>query len=230
MSPGRNGCRHLSSLGGVRLNGRCQPTRPTSGGLPGNTAAVIGEDFASVLARAQGGDEAAFARLWRDLNPPLLRYLSLGGDPAEDIASDTWATVVKGLRRFRGDESGWRAWVFTVARRRAIDAGRRRARSAEREVAWRQWQVETLGADPADSVTERMDTDAALRIVGQLTPLQAEVIVLRVLTGLDVDEVARIVGRSPGSVRVAAHRGLRRLEQILTAQGVTPTGAATLKG
>ena len=191
---------------------------------------MIGEDFAPVLARAQAGDEAAFARLWRDLNPALLRYLRLGGDPAEDIASDTWATVVKGLRRFNGDEPAWRAWVFTTARRRAIDAGRRRARSAEREVAWRQWQVETVGADPADTVTEKMDTDAALRMLGQLSPLQAEVIALRVLTGLPVHEVAGIVGRSPGAVRVAAHRGLRRLEQILAAQGVTPASTATLEG
>lgn len=191
---------------------------------------MIGDDFASVLACAQAGDEAAFARLWRDLNPSLIRYLALGGDPAEDVASDTWATVVKGLRRFSGDESAWRAWVFTTARRRAIDAGRRRARSAEREVAWRQWQVESVGTDPADSLTARIDTDAALRILGQLSPLQAEVIALRVLTGLPVDEVAGIVGRSPGAVRVAAHRGLRRLEQILTARGVTPASAATLEG
>lgn len=191
---------------------------------------MIGDDFASVLACAQAGDEAAFARLWRDLNPALVRYLGLGGDPAEDVASDTWATVVKGLRRFSGDEAAWRAWVFTTARRRAIDTGRRRARSAEREVAWRQWQVESVGADPADFVTERMDTDAALGILGQLSPLQAEVIALRVLTGLPVDEVAGIVGRSPGAVRVAAHRGLRRLEQILTARGVTPASSATLEG
>ena len=191
---------------------------------------MIGDDFASVLACAQAGDEAAFARLWRDLNPALVRYLGLGGDPAEDVASDTWATVVKGLRRFSGDEPAWRAWVFTTARRRAIDTGRRRARSAEREVAWRQWQVESVGADPADFVTERMDTDAALRILGQLSPLQAEVIALRVLTGLPVDEVAGIVGRSPGAVRVAAHRGLRRLEQIQTARGVTPATSATREG
>jgi RNA polymerase sigma-70 factor, ECF subfamily len=190
---------------------------------------VLGEDFASVLACAQDGDEAAFARLWRDLNPSLLRYLSLGGDPPDDIAADTWATVVKGLRRFRGDETAWRGWVFTTARRRAIDAGRRRARAGHRDVAWRQWQVESLGTDPAEAVAERLDTDAALRLVGRLSPLQAEVIILRVLTGLPVEGVARIVGRSPGAVRVAAHRGLRRLEQILTAQGVTRTGIATLK-
>ncbi len=215
----------------VRL-GRTADTPPesqTSAVPRGHAAVVIGEDFASVLARAQSGDEVAFARLWRDLNPALLRYLSLGGDPAEDIASDTWATVVKGLRRFRGDEGAWRGWVFTTARRRAIDAGRRRARAAHREAPWGQWQVETIGADPADAVAEQMDTGTALRLVGQLSPLQAEVIVLRVVTGLTVEEVARIVGRSPGAVRVAAHRGLRRLEQILRAQGVTRPGVATLR-
>jgi len=61
-----------------------------------------------------------------------------------------------------------------------------------------------------------------------LSPLQAEVIVLRVLTGLSTGEVAKIVGRSPGAVRVAAHRGLRRLEEILTAQGVTPARSEAL--
>jgi hypothetical protein len=94
----------------------------------GHTAVVIGEDFHSVLSRAQGGDEEAFESLWRDLNPALLRYLGLNGEAAEDVASDTWASVVKGLRRFTGDESAWRGWVFITARRRAVDAGRRRSR------------------------------------------------------------------------------------------------------
>lgn len=189
---------------------------------------MIGQDFASVLARAQGGDEAAFARLWRDVNPALLRYLALGGEPADDVAAETWASVVKGLRRFRGDERGWRSWVFTTARRRAVDAGRRRARSAQVEIASGQWQVEALSPDPADAVVAGEDTDAALRLVAQLSPLQAEVVVLRVVAGLSVEEVARIVGRSPGAVRVAMHRGLRRLEQVLAERGVTPSRAGTL--
>lgn len=182
-----------------------------------------------MLARAQEGDEAAFARLWRDLNPALLRYLGLGGEAAEDVASDTWASVIKGLRRFTGDETAWRAWVFTTARRRAIDAGRRRARAAELELAWRQSPVESVAGDAADAVVERLDTDAALRLVAQLSPLQAEVVVLRAVAGLPVEEVARIVGRSPGAVRIAAHRGLRRLEHVLLGQGVTASGAGTLR-
>ena len=189
---------------------------------------MIGEQFASVLACAQEGDEAAFARLWRDLNPALVRYLGLGGEAAEDVASDTWATVVKGLRRFTGDETAWRGWVFLTARRRAIDAGRRRTRATQLERAWPQWQVEEVGADPAEVVAAALDTDGALQLVSQLSPMQAEVIVLRVLTGLPAEEVARIVGRSPGAVRIAAHRGLRRLEHLLTEQGVTADRVRTL--
>lgn len=113
-------------------------------------------------------------------------------------------------------------------RRRAIDAGRRRTRAAQLERAWAQSQAEKVGADPADVVSLVLDTDAALRLVAQLSPMQAEVIVLRVLTGLPAERVARIVGRSPGAVRIAAHRGLRRLEHILTEQGVTADRARTL--
>ena len=207
--------------------------RPQGCGSPracfaGHTAVVIGEDFAGVLARAQEGDEEAFAMLWRDLNPALLRYLGVNGEAAEDVASDTWATVVKGLRRFTGDESAWRGWVFVTARRRAIDAGRRRSRAAQLEHDLASLPAETQAVDPADVVAASHDTDAALRLVAQLSPLQAEVITLRVLTGLSSEEVAKIVHRSPGAVRVAAHRGLRRLEEILATQGVTPARSETL--
>jgi DNA-directed RNA polymerase specialized sigma24 family protein len=67
--------------------------------------------------------------LWRDANAALLRYLRvIAPDAAEDIAAETWLQVVRGLPGFRGDQLDWRAWLFTTARRRAIDGTRRRAR------------------------------------------------------------------------------------------------------
>lgn len=191
---------------------------------------MIGDEFASVLACAQGGDEAAFAWLWLDVNPALVRYLRVvsGEVDEEDVAAEAWVTVVRGLARFRGDEMAWRAWVFTTARRRAIDEGRRRTRrrtALAAQVAELADRGTPAAPDPAQFVLERLDTEAALVLVAQLAPLQAEVIVLRVIAGLDVQAVARLVGRRPGAVRVAAHRGLRRLAQILdqqrAAQGVT---------
>jgi RNA polymerase sigma-70 factor, ECF subfamily len=85
---------------------------------------VIGDGFPAVLGAAQNGSEAAFAVLWRDGNPALLRYLRVvAPDDTEDVAAETWVQVVRGLPRFRGDEQAWRAWLFTTARRRAGRSG-----------------------------------------------------------------------------------------------------------
>lgn len=188
--------------------------------------AVIGEDFSAVLSAAQRGDEVAYARLWRDANPPLLRYLRVvtSGDP-DDIAAETWASIVRGLRRFRGDESGWRAWLFATARRRAIDDGRRRSRERDipvddiSDLVPLEALVQPSG-DPADLVLAQLALDEALQAIRGLPPLQAEVLVLRIVAGLSTETVAALTGSTPGAVRVAAHRGLKRL-----AGQFTPAGA-----
>lgn len=188
--------------------------------------AVIGEDFSAVLSAAQRGDEVAYARLWRDANPPLLRYLRVvtSGDP-DDIAAETWASIVRGLRRFRGDESGWRAWLFATARRRAIDDGRRRSRERDipvddiSDLVPLEALVQPSG-DPADLVLAQLALDEALQAIRGLSPLQAEVLVLRIVVGLSTETVAALTGSTPGAVRVAAHRGLKRL-----AGQFTPAGA-----
>lgn len=186
---------------------------------------MIGEEFEGVLADAQAGSEAAFSRLWRDGNPALLRYLHVTAPgAAEDVAADAWVSVVRGLATFRGDEKAWRAWLFTLARRRAIDEGRRRGRRQEVPLADLPPEHPRAGAaaaDAADVALERIGTRAALALLSTLPALQAEVIALRVIAGLDTDAVARMVGRSPGAVRVASHRGLRRLAQVLSDAGVT---------
>jgi len=63
----------------------------------------------------------------------------------------------------------------------------------------------------AVAALDNLSTEAALALIASLPRGQAEVIVLRVVAGLDVGQVARIVGKRPGAVRVAAHRGLRAL-------------------
>ena len=193
-----------------------------------HTGAVIGAEFETVLAGARNGDEAAFARLWRDLNPPLLRYLSLGGDTADEVAAETWLTVVRGLDTFTGDELGWRAWVFTTARRRTVDAARRRGREAGLSRKAASGWVATV-RDCADDVVDTLSTQEAVALVRRLPPLQAEVVLLRVVAGLPVSEVADVLGRTPGAVRVAAHRGLRALADLVAPGGVTLAEVAAFR-
>ncbi|HTT53096.1 MAG TPA: sigma-70 family RNA polymerase sigma factor [Streptosporangiaceae bacterium] len=196
---------------------RCAPVR-----LVRILGIVIGETFGAVLAAAQGGNEGAFTVLWRDANPALLRYLRvIAPAAAEDVAADTWVQVVRGLAGFRGDEAAWRAWLFTTGRRRVIDDARYRARRPVTPVAEMPAAAMPPGPDTADVVLERLSTSAALELVAALPRLQAEAVALRVLAGLDYEATARLLGRSPGAVRVAAHRGLRRLGQLLAGTGVT---------
>ncbi|MBO0773201.1 MAG: RNA polymerase sigma factor [Actinobacteria bacterium] len=183
---------------------------------------MIGEGFPAVLAAAQQGDEAAFSVLWRDCNPPLIRYLKVvAPESAEDVAADTWVSVIRALDRFEGGEGAWRAWLFTTARRRVADDRKRRSRRPEWLTAEAGEGEALLASDPADLALENLATREAVAAVASLPPLQAEVIMLRVVAGLDTGTVARLVGRSPGAVRVAVHRGLRRLAQVVTEARVT---------
>ena len=182
---------------------------------------MIGPRFAELLAAAQGGDEQAFAVLWRDLQPAVLRYFQVvAAEVAEDLAADSWVSVIGGLGRFRGDERAFRAWVFTVARHRAIDWRRQAARWPTSSVPVERLAERPAPDDPVAQVLEVQSTRAALALVAELPPDQAEVVLLRVLGGLEVADVARIVGKRPGAVRVLAHRGLRRLARRLESAGL----------
>jgi RNA polymerase sigma-70 factor (ECF subfamily) len=185
---------------------------------------VDDEDFASVLAAAQDGDEGAFAILFRSVQPALLRYLrtlarNLSDGTPDDVAADTWVQVVRSLDRFRGDEYGFRGWVFTIARARLTDARRRSGRlPIPQEAA--PTPVDVTVPSAADTVEVLFTTERALALIGALPRAQAEVVLLRYVVGFDVAETARILRQRPGTVRVAAHRALRRLEERLRSKGL----------
>ncbi len=172
----------------------------------------------SLVARARAGDEAALAQLWRQLNPLLLRYLrGRIGSGAEDVAAQTWLDAARRLEEFRGDDTDFRRWVFTIGRHRSIDELRRRGRRAEDPPS----ALDGEPARPDDGIDRHDDLAAALALVRRLPPDQADAVLLRVVGDLDVAQVATVMGRSPGSVRVLVHRGLRRLQAILEAEAVT---------
>jgi RNA polymerase sigma-70 factor, ECF subfamily len=177
----------------------------------------LDEHFASILAAAKAGDERAITALYRALQPSLLRYLRAQAPvEAEDLASEVWADAASGLSRFDGNEQGFRRWLFTIARRRLIDLRRRASR---RPVTWRPLADVLEACDAADpelQVLVATETEAAIARIGELPPDQAEVVLLRVLGGLDVESVAAILGKKPGAVRVLQHRALTRLAEQLT--------------
>jgi RNA polymerase sigma-70 factor (ECF subfamily) len=170
--------------------------------------------FDRTLSAAKTGAEWAIVVLYREFQPPLLRFLRAQSPAnAEDLASETWLQAASGLHRFRGDESAFRRWLFTIARRRLIDFRRREQR---RGVLLGLAPVDpSVPLDPETQALVTSETEAALALIGKLPPDQAEVVLLRVVGGLTVEDVGKIVGKKPGTVRVLQHRALKRLSDDL---------------
>jgi RNA polymerase sigma-70 factor (ECF subfamily) len=183
---------------------------------------TIGEEFEAVLAAARTGAEWAVAALYRDLHPAVLRYLRAQDRfEAEDLDSQTWLDVAGGLHGFRGDETGFRRWVFAIARRRLIDHRRRAARRPVGSATADSLAEHLAGGDVEAEAMTAISTEAALAFIGALPPDQAEVVLLRVVGGFSSKEVAKIMGKTAGTVRVLQHRALVALSKKLGLEPVT---------
>ncbi|MFB6956235.1 RNA polymerase sigma factor [Streptomyces sp. NPDC056309] len=185
------------------------------GGEPRRAQAYDG-DLGAAVARAQEGDEEAFAFAYRLVQPGLLGYVrGLVGDDAEDVASEAWLEIARDLGRFRGDGAGFRGWTATIARHRALDHLRRR-RVRPQAATLEQDVLELPGPySTHDQALESMTTERALGLVRRLPRDQAEAVLLRVVVGLDGPAAARVLGKRPGAVRTATYRGLKRLARQL---------------
>jgi RNA polymerase sigma-70 factor (ECF subfamily) len=171
-----------------------------------------GDALDDALERARAGDEAAFVILYRALHPRILRYAaSLVGADADDVAAEAWFHVARDLKSFTGDADGFRAWVTTITRHRAVDHHRARVRRPVVLDDVLALADRPAGDDTAESAVERLATARAVALIASLPREQAEAVMLRAVVGLDVAAAAAVLGKRPGAVRVAAHRGLKRL-------------------
>ncbi len=186
-------------------------------------------DISVVIEAAVSGDEDAFVFLWRTYQPMLLRFLrsQVAAEDTFDVTSAVWIDVVRRLHEFVGGEGEFRAWVFTLARRRAIDLHRYRSRHPEdlqAEVDDRLLDEATDG--PEAELDSREATDAIRALIETLPRSEAEVVLLRVVADLDVPTVAGIVGKRTGTVRVLSHRGIQRLRSAMAHRELSPTANA----
>ena len=179
--------------------------------------------FDEVLAAAREGEGWALTQLYRAIYPRFVRYASaVAPSDAHDIAADAWLDIARSLDRFRGNEPAFRAWAFTIARRRLLDLQRRRARRRTDPVDPGDLVGTGGRGDAEEDALTSLGTDWAISLItSSLSRDQAEVVLLRVIGDLGVSEVAAIMGKRPGTIRVLQHRAIRRLAQVLRGEGVT---------
>lgn len=190
----------------------------------------MSEDLSWAVRAAGLGDEEAFNLLYTAVQPGMLRYLRvLVGADAEDVASETWLHIVRDLSTFRGDDIGFRRWSISIARHRALDLLRLRQRRATLPAEMEDLAELPAADDTATAALQVLTTEDALALIARLPQDQAEAVLLRVVVGLDSASAAQVLDKRSGAVRMAAHRGLRRLAELLDGVPATPATGEMLK-
>ena len=180
------------------------------------------EGLEAALRAAQAGDRDGFIALYQALQPRLHRYArSLVGQDADDATAEAWLQIARDLPGFAGDVDGFRGWTASITRHRALDMLRAdtRRRSDAVGLALPDLADLTAGGSTADAAITALSTAQAVELIATLPQQQAEAVMLRAVVGLSAESAAQVLGKRPGAVRVAAHRGLRTLAQLLERHG-----------
>lgn len=178
------------------------------------------DDFDAVLEAARRGEAQAFTVLHNDLAGSVAAYLrSRGAWEVQDLTSEVFLAAFTGLSRFTGGQAEFRSWVFTIAHRRLIDEWRRTGRAPQ--------QVPYVAVDDARTASSAehealigLGEQRVRQLLSALSPDQQEVLLLRIIGDLTVEQVAEAVGKRPGAVKALQRRGLAALRRILEREGV----------
>lgn len=176
-------------------------------------------DEAEWVRRALGGDRVAQSRLVALHRGPVYRLalrLTGQGALAEDVLQETFLVALRSLEKWRG-EGSLRAWLYSIARSRALMAHRRTEARAEESVPLEELGLAAgWGLPPSDALGRRLEAREALEAgLGRLEAEEREVVVLRDVEGLSGEEAAAVLGLSLPAMKSRLHRGRLKLVAAL---------------
>ncbi len=180
----------------------------------------LGPAFESVLVAAQVGAGWARTRLYESVAPAVAGYVRAQGGVAEpeDVTSDVFVAVLTRLPTFEGDEQQFRSWVFTIAYRRVVDEWRAKGRR-DTHVAH---QAAASTAPAAEDVAlAHLGGERVGKLLATLTPDQRQVLALRVVADLSIEQVATLMGKPVGAVKSLQHRALGTLRRTVAGEAVS---------
>ncbi|MDO9591028.1 MAG: sigma-70 family RNA polymerase sigma factor [Microcella sp.] len=182
------------------------------------------ESFATVLIAAQAGASWACRQLWSDHAPAVAAFLTARGSrEPDDLTSEVFLTIFDRLGSFRGDAAAFRSFVFSIAYRRLVDELRIRGRRGE-TVELHADEDPRRASSAEDDAATRLGNQRALALLETLPRDQRDVMVLRVVADLTVEQIADVLGKRPAAVKALQRRALERLRKKLAAPR-TPTSS-----
>jgi RNA polymerase sigma factor (sigma-70 family) len=159
------------------------------------------------IERARAGDPAGFDALFRALAGSVAGYLRARSvsDP-DGITNDVFLRVFRSIHTFNGDPERFRSWLFTIAHNAALDDVRRRRRHAQEAPLSR--VPEQPGGDVEAEVMAKLAQERVHALLEELSPDQRDVLVLRIVGDLSIEQIAAVLGKSYEAVRALQRRGL----------------------
>jgi len=180
------------------------------------------EQFPRVLAAACAGGEWAWRELYEAVAPQLTRYLRARGVPEpDDVVGETFVKVVRYIEGFDGDEAAFRTWVFTIGRNLVVDDLRKRSRRPVDVAPDEQLLRAGPRGDAEDDAMRDLATAHVEEVLDHLSVDQRDVLLLRILGGLTIGEIALVVGKKEGAVKMLQARGLAAIRKQISAGAVT---------
>jgi RNA polymerase sigma factor (sigma-70 family) len=182
----------------------------------------IGSAFPTVLAAARSERQWAFDRLYRAMAPAVAGYLRLQGSPEpDDLTNEVFFQVLTALESFDGDEEGFYSWVFTIAHRRLFDERRRAGRRPAVAEGGSGHLTEASGGDVEDEAMRNLSVERVRRLCQRLSPDQRDVLLLRLVATLTIEQAGEALGKSPTAVKALQRRGLGAVRRQLDREGVS---------
>jgi RNA polymerase sigma factor (sigma-70 family) len=181
----------------------------------------LGEQFSTALDAAKTGADWAWELLYDECSPVVLGYVrGRGAAEPEDLVAESFLHAVRAISSFSGDERSFRAWLLGIAHRRLVDDWRYRSRRPL-SPATDEILEAAGGGDVEEEALARTEGQQVLACIRGLSPDQQDVLLLRLVADLSLDEVASIVGKRLSAVKALQRRGLARLHKELFEQGVS---------
>ena len=184
-------------------------------------------ELEGLLRAAHGGDREALGSIWLLLSPRVHGYVrARGARSPDDVTSEIFLAVFSGLHRFEGDAADFRSWLFTIAHHKVVDDFRRRVDESAYVASADPRRAASAEAHVLDGIVE----DDVRDLLAELTAEQREVLLLRALGDLSLEQVAVLTGRSVGAVKQLHHRAVAAARRVAEqrARAPRPTSSATV--
>lgn len=180
-------------------------------------------EFDTLLTAAQAGADWAWAEIYRDLAGPVTGYLrSRGCKDPEDLCSETFLQVARGINGFEGGSESFRSWVFVIAHRRLIDSRRAIGRRPKTVSDDEHLHLVPDHSNVAEQAIDSMTTERLMEVFDDLTKDQREVLTLRLVGDLSVQQTAEVMGKRPGAIKALQRRALEAvrpsIEKVVVSQ------------